>query len=209
MTILPSVTFGNVYWYSLLMQGKNVVIDPYENFVKQSYRSRFEIVTSQGTRFLSVPVKSQNGIKTPLAKIQIFEDDYWKSQHLKSIESAYNSSPFYLFYQDELKALYARKHTNLHEFNIASVEMISNCLDLDFSFQVTTSYIDSCLHDFDARPLLKPSVLKKYLNDNPFNRYIQVFEPKLGFQSNLSILDLLFNLGPEAEGYLEEINMEL
>ncbi len=207
MTILPATTFGNVYWYATLLQGKNVVIDPNENFVKQSYRSRFSIATSQGVKLLSVPVQGQKGIKTPLAEIQIIEDDYWKAQHLKTIESAYNSSPFYLYYQEDLKRLYQQDYSSLLAFNLATIKMVSECLDLDFFYQLASNYISACPHDLDLRPVFKPSLLNKFLKANTtFPRYIQVFEPKLGFQPNLSILDLLFNLGPETTLYLEKIS---
>lgn len=208
MTILPAVTFGNVYWFSLLLHGKNVVIDPNENFIKQTYRNRFEIATSQGVKFLSVPVESQKGIKTPLSEIKIYNQDPWKSQHLKSIESAYNSSPFYLYYQDELKALYHQDYQSLLEFNVATVKMIGTCLEFDFHYQLATNYIPACGHDMDAKPIFKPSVLTKTLNEFNFPRYIQVFETKWGFQSNLSILDVLFNLGPETILYLEKIYID-
>lgn len=206
-TVLPLVPFGNAYWYSLLLNNKKTIVDVHENFLKQTFRNRFEILTSQGVRFLSVPVISQKGIKIPLNEIQIFEDDYWKSQHLKTITSVYNSSPFFLYYKDELQKLYEKKHNTLSEFCLDTFNMITECLELETELKTSEEYINNSEEIIDYRNIFKPSTLKKSLNESLFPRYIQVYESGAGFHSNLSILDLLFNLGPETEDYLEQISL--
>jgi hypothetical protein len=120
----------------------------------------------------------------------------WKKNHWKSIESAYKTSPFFEFYEDDIKPLFEKKHKFLLDYNIECIEKINYCLELNLNYKFTTEY-EKKINDNDFRFLVDKS--KKKIETSP---YIQVFKIKYGYLSNLSILDLLFNLGPESTSYL-------
>jgi hypothetical protein len=120
----------------------------------------------------------------------------WKKNHWKSIESAYKTSPFFEFYEDDIKPLFEKKHKFLLDYNIECIEKINYCLELNLNYKFTTEY-EKKINDNDFRFLVDKS--KKKIETSP---YIQVFKIKYGYLPNLSILDLLFNLGPESTSYL-------
>ncbi len=130
----------------------------------------------------------------------------WKQLHLKSLRSAYRSSPYFEYYEDKVESFYAGEHKLLIEWNMASVKLISDLLKLDLSFDLTTDYKD-LPQDMDYRLLISPKEVP--IAQTP--RYMQVFESRNGFLPNLSILDALFCQGPSTRSYLLEIadQMEL
>lgn len=192
--ILPLVPFGNVYWYAHFFSDIEVCVDPYENFIKQSHRNRFEILNHQGRFNLSIPVKGQKGVKTPLNQIELIRGD-WKQLHLKTLKSSYNSSPYFAYYIDSLESFYSGDFQNLFDFSKASFEFIAEELNLELSLNLSEKYLEEGM---DKRSFFKG---KKSQFDH--GAYQQVFSDRLTFESNLSILDLLFNLGPETELFLE------
>ena len=111
--------------------------------------------------------------------------------HLKSLQSAYRSSPYFEYFEDEFIALYSKKENFLVDFNIKCLQLILECLDININHSFTEKYTKKSLDSIDLRDF---SIARKE-NNIELKKYIQVFDSKHGFISNLSILDLLFNEG--------------
>ena len=194
--IAPLPYFGNIGFYKRLLQD-DVTIDLHENYVKQCLRNRCELVGSQGRFSLTVPVHRPSGAKIKMQEILISYDEDWRNVHRKTIRSAYGSSPFFIYYWDELSALWEQRPDRLCELNILSHEVLCSMLGIEAPLRFSDDYVRST-PGVDLRPQFKKGQI-----NNP--RYIQVFEETIGFEKDLSVLDLLFCLGPQAEEYLREV----
>ena len=194
--VLPSVAWGNVAWFASYVQADRVIIDVHENYVKQSCRNRYEILTAQGRMGLTIPVVGQKGEKVPVQDLRV-HDNSWQILHWRSLVAAYNSSPFFLYYQDELESLYRDEYDKLIDFNTSALDFLLRSLQMDSKHEYSDAYsgnhLNSKLTEF--KPCNRPL-------DHP--KYLQVFSDRIEFESNLSVLDLLFNKGPEATAILQQ-----
>ena len=208
MNVLLSTTyFGPVQWYQKLYRADEVWIERYESFQKQTYRNRCVIATTQGTQALTVPV--ERGHLSPLSSlkdIRISDHGNWRHLHWNALQSAYGDSPFFMYYEDDLRPFFEQRWDYLFDFNEAIREKICELLDIHPVVHYTESFISpssltsyllplTSLHDF------REAITPKHPAPDPdftLRRYYQVYEAKHGFQPNLSILDLLFNMGPES-----------
>ncbi|NND94406.1 MAG: hypothetical protein HKN45_06030 [Flavobacteriales bacterium] len=195
--IAPLPYFGNVGFYSLFLKN-DMLIDVHENYVKQSLRNRCELVGAQGRFTLTVPVHRPSGQKTPMCEIRISYAEDWRDQHRKSFRSAYGSSPYFLYYWDIVSKIWDARPELLVDLNGHAHETICSLLGIESTLRFTDEYVRST-PGLDLRDLSKTGRIA-----NP--RYIQVFEEAVGFEQDLSVLDLLFCLGPEAEQYLLNID---
>ena len=205
--LLSTTYFGPIQWYQKLHRADEVWIERYESFQKQTYRNRCVIATTQGTQALTVPV--ERGHLSPLSSlkdIRISDHGNWRHLHWNALQSAYGDSPFFMYYEDDLRPFFEQRWDYLFDFNEAIREKICELLDIHPVVHYTESFINpssltsyllplTSLHDF--REAITP---KHPAPDPDFTprRYYQVYEAKHGFQPNLSILDLLFNMGPES-----------
>ena len=146
---------------------------------------------------------SQNNIQL-YKDVAVFNEDHWQLQQLKTLESAYRTSPFYEFYIDDLMPLFSEKPSTIMALNLKSISLLFDCLQLPLTYRGTTQFntVSSCK---DARSL---SNSRKEITQS-FEPYRQVFDGKYGFLGNLSMLDLLFNEGPNAELYLNAQTVNL
>ena len=199
--ILSSHYFPCIAYFALLVKNEKVVVDTGAHFIKQSYRNRCVIYSSNGKLALSIPVLKKN--KTPLKDVLLDFKTDWRKSHWKSISSAYNSSPFFEFYEDDLKEVFFGKYTTLAELNTALLRHICKELNILLNLQLSKDYIITTDYASDFREALDAK--KPYPGAEEFPRYIQIFEEKHGFISNLSILDLLFHEGPETLNYLKNL----
>ena len=199
--ILSSHYFPCIAYFAYLVKYPNTVIDTGEHFVKQSYRNRCIIYTSNGPLAMSIPVIKKN--KTPMKDVLIDAVDGWKTNHWRAISSAYNSSPFFEFYCDELKQVLFKDYSGLTNLNAALLQHICYELGIKNRSQTSETYINANDKDLDLRSSLNPK--KTFIESDSYPRYIQIFETKYGFQRNLSILDLLFHEGPESLSYLNNL----
>ena len=167
-----------------------------QNYQKQTYRNRCYIYGPNGKQMLTIPVlHSKNKKKIRDNEIQISWSENWQKQHWKSIESAYRSSPFFEFYEDELYAVFFKREEKLIEYNLSLIQCICNFLD--FPFEIKSEF-----EFFELSP--NELLLIDAKSDNQRNTiYCQVFDNKHGFHPNLSILDLIFNMGPQSLTYLQ------
>ena len=189
------------YWVAIV-QHNEVLIEAHENYQKQSYRNRCRIMGPNGIQDLNIPIAKSGQKKTPITEVQIFDDGLWQKNHWKSIETAYNSSPFFLYYFDYFEDLYTQKPATLFEFNKAIMETVIEILELDVKLGITSSFQKEYITATDLRNLIHPKQENQFHQQCAAQPYIQVFSERHGFAPNLSILDLIFNLGPDAEAYL-------
>ncbi|ERK38221.1 WbqC-like protein [Segatella baroniae F0067] len=208
MLYLSSTYFGPVQWYQKLNRHAHCLIERHDNFVKQTYRNRMVIATTNGLQALSVPVTTDGDAlsKTPMRDVRVSDHGHWRHIHWNALCSAYGESPFFEFYQDDIRPFFERRWDFLFDFNMAITAKMCELLDIQPDYRPTTAYQpaagDGRLEaDDDFRDVIRP---KHPLPDPSFEprRYYQVYEQKWGFQPNLSILDLLFNEGNEAVLYL-------
>ncbi len=206
--LLSTAYFGPIQYYARLIQDKSVVIEKFEHYSKQSYRNRCLIMGANGIQSLVVPVKKPNGNKTLMKDIRLDYAMKWQKNHLKSIESAYKNAAFYEFYSDEFKSVLTKKFQFIIDLNMEIIQIALKHLDHKKNIEFSDHYIESNETYQDFRDSIHP---KKSLNlDTQFKspEYIQAFSEKLGFIPNLSILDLIFNTGPEAFSILKNSVLE-
>ena len=149
---------------------------------------------------LNIPVKHSKQIHQKTKDIKIETDFDWQKQHFKSMEAAYRSSPFFEFFEDDIRPLFEKKHTYLMDLNFETIELVSKSLRMKIAYNTTTEYF----HEVDSKAVMDFRQLangKK--DDSQFEPYTQVFEEKKGFLNNLSVLDVLFNEGKYALDYLK------
>ena len=156
-------------------------------------------MTSSGKLNLVVPVSKPGGNHTLTKDIEISYRQLWNRHHWKSIQSAYRSSPYFNYYADSIQPLFQSKETMLLAHNREILSVISKILKLKLSVTFTDDYLKQPANALDLRSEMTP---KKTWTGMSFPEYPQVFSHKAGFMENLSILDLLFNLGPDSNDYL-------
>ena len=189
-----------IQYYSKLASFDEICIEHTENYPKQTYRNRCMIATANGIQVLTVPVEKSETIKTPVCDIRISEHGNWRHLHWNALISAYNISPFFEYYADDFRPFYEKKITFLIEYNEAIQSMICNLLDIDPKITHTIAYKPEVENDF--RNVIDPRHPSPDDNFTP-RPYYQVFSNRHGFLPNLSIVDLLFNMGPESILYLK------
>ena len=226
--LLSSTYFGPVQWYQKLNRYDVCLIERHESFIKQTYRNRMIISTTNGPLSLTIPTNHDTSMA--MKDIRISDHANWRHVHWNALLSAYGESPFFEYYQDDIRPFYEKKYDFLFDFNMEIMEKMIELLDIRPKVRVTDKYylseerrvkseefnsLDGQIQHTtfntqhltfnapikDFRDVIRP---KKPLFDSEFTpqRYYQVYERKFGFQPNMSILDLLFNEGNEAIFYL-------
>ncbi len=175
-----------------------LVFEIEDNFQKQTNRTRAYIYSPNGIQILNIPVKHSNILHQKTKDVKIENDFDWQKQHLKSLEAAYRSSPFFEYFEAELQPIFSKKHTFLMDLNLESIELCFKFLRLSKTFEKTQEYFREPTETLDCRHL---SNGKKDVSF--FENYTQVFDDKHGFLNNLSVLDLIFNEGRFALDYLK------
>ena len=192
--LLPISYLGPVAYYSAILQSEEIFIETKEHFIKQSFRNRCTIMGANGSQTLTIPKERKSSDKTLISDISISNQDNWQKSHWQSIVSAYNSSPFFEYYKDELFPFYNTKHSTLFDFNLKLSKTILELMQVEKKLNFTSKFQkESNRLDFRS---------SKFILKNQ-EEYQQVFCEKYSFIPNLSILDVLFNLGPETTSYLE------
>lgn len=202
-TILHPAYFPPVAHFVALVNTR-VVFETADNYQKQTYRNRMYVYGPNGRQLLTVPVKhtGKNG-RQRYKDVKIEYAFNWRKQHWKTLETLYRSSPFFEFYEDDIRPVFSKAHPFLTDLTLETIATVCNCLQMDFSPETTKAYQETIPGATDLRTLTDA----KTGFDPSFEEYSQVFGERYGFMSNLSILDLLFNLGPAAVAYLERQNL--
>lgn len=195
--LLSSAYFGPVQWFQKLHRYDRCLIERYDNYVKQTYRNRCVIAATGGPQTLTVPIERYDGCKCLMRDIRISDHGSWRHVHWNAIVSSYGESPFFDYYADDILPFFERRWKYLYDFNLDITHTVCSLLDIRPVIEPTSDYIrteDVAADDF--RDSIRP---KHPLPDAAFEPcpYYQVYSRKHGFLPNLSILDLLFNEGPE------------
>jgi len=201
--IISTAYFPPILYYSWLLQSDNLKIEQFENFPKQTFRNRCIILTANGLQSLSVPVIKPFGLKILSRDVKISYDTPWQQLHWRAIKTAYNSSPFLLYYQDELKEFFKQKPIYLLDMNELIIDLINNLMEWEVKTERSEHFVFP--NEMSLKEDKRFSLSPKDIHSLGLPPYIQVFSDQYSFFENLSILDLIFNLGPEAEAYLMKI----
>jgi hypothetical protein len=201
--LFPSTYFGPISYYALLLQADGkVVIDVDERFVKQTVRNRCEILGANGQLRMTVPLVKWS-TKIPVKEIMIDNSSNWKHVHWMSLISAYRNAPFFEHYEDKIRTFYSSELDSLTDLNIATIQLSTQLLKVELNISASSEIIEiynqNCM---DYRPLFRKKRPIQKLSE-----YQQVFSDRFPFTPDLSILDLIFNLGPRASIYLRNSNM--
>jgi hypothetical protein len=194
---LTSAYLAPVEYYVALTNAQTVILEKFDSYEKQTYRNRCNIQTANGISALSIPVEKPSGVRILTRDVRISEHNDWQIQHWRSIESAYNSSPFFEYYKDDFLPFYKKKWNFLWDFNYELQAKVLELLDLQPILKFTDLYqlkLNEAV--VDLRDSIHPKKEKSVL---PLKPYYQVFDQRFGFQENLSIIDLLFNMGNESQ----------
>ncbi|MGC8803540.1 MAG: WbqC family protein [Bacteroidales bacterium] len=202
--LLSTAYHAPIQYYSKLIRYKHIYLEQWESYLKQSYRNRCYILSANGLLPLTVPIV-HTGEKMLITNVRIDYSKRWIPMHLRAIESAYRSSPFYLYYYDDITAIYEKKFEFLWEMNLAFLKLSLQLLQMEVEIKFTAGYQQVPQPFDDFTQVIHPK--RKFQQPDPDfipKPYHQVFSEKFGFVPNLSILDLLFNTGPEAVYWLKQ-----
>ena len=199
--ILHPTYFPSISHFVVMAQSENITFEIEDNFQKQTNRNRTYIYSPNGIQLLNIPIKHSKENRQKTKDIRIDKDFDWQKQHFKSFEAAYRSSPFFEFFEDDIRPIFEKKHEFLLDLNFEALEIVFKCLRMKVEYSETTEYFHEVDHNTsrDFRHLVEGK--KDTLE---FGKYTQVFDDKFGFINNLSVLDLLFNEGKYAMDYLRE-----
>lgn len=205
--LFPTAYFPTIDYMAQLSRYDNIAIELHETFPKQTYRNRTAISTGNGILLLTVPTIRPQGNHTTTKDIEISHQEPWHIRHWRAIVSAYNSAPYFLYYRDGIEPILYQPWHHLVDLNDALLKHLLTVLKIRCSITHTQHYTPNSMHahnnivaDYRANICSKhPQTYAEHPT------YCQVFSSRYGFLPNLSILDLLFNLGPESKGYLQRI----
>lgn len=194
--------FGTISHFKEVVKPAEIWFENDDNYQKQTYRNRTYIYGANGRLTLNIPIKHLHipGVKHHQKYRDVKTEDSfnWQKQHWKSLKSAYQTSPFFEFYEDDLFPLFHTEAKFLMDFNYRCFDLVCECLQLDIEYQKTYEFVKAVEDMLDKRDLINAKIQCEV------KVYNQVFQEKKGFLHDLSILDLIFNEGPNAVNYLRE-----
>ncbi|SMC84587.1 WbqC family protein [Cellulophaga tyrosinoxydans] len=198
--------FLNLLNFAVLAQ-RDIIWEVSGNYQKQSFRNRCHIANDRGFHTLSIPIKHNGKSKgrNTYADVLIDNKYAWQRQHWRTLQTAYRTSPFFEFYEDEIAVLYNQEYKTLLDFNLKTIEIACDCLQIEMPSAKTAIFHKTLGEkETEGRTLIDA----KKTAPVAFTPYVQVFDDRNGFIENLSILDLLFNEGTNALSYLQEIPLD-
>jgi hypothetical protein len=187
-----------VEYFSIISHADEVYLEKQENYLKQTYRNRCSILSAHGPQLLSVPVYLGSVHKTPIKDIRIDYSKRWQQVHLRAMNASYNASPYFEFYYENIEKIISKNHEFLFDLNIELLESVLEMLKFKITLSPTVDFEPVGNPGNDFRYKISPKVKSHFIH----KEYYQVFNPGDGFVPGLSIIDLLFNLGPEAGHFL-------
>lgn len=195
---LSSAYLAPVQYYAKLYACEKASIEQYDHYMKQTYRNRCTIAAADGPLTLSVPTEKPDTLKCFMKDIRISDHGNWRHLHWTALESAYRNSPFFEYYQDDFRPFYEKKYPFLYDFNEELRALICRLIDMQPHVEHTSDYVPLDAPQYDFRERIHPK--RSWQEDESFTAvpYYQVFAERHGFLPNLSIVDLLFNMGPES-----------
>ena len=202
--VLSTAYLPPIQYFSKFFLAKEIIFDYHETYLKQSYRNRCTIYGSHGPLDLSIPIIKPDGNSTKTKDILIEYTTNWQTVHWRAIVSAYNQSPFFEVLADEFEPYFHKNVKYLTDWNEMLLQQLTKSLEIDIQWKLAEDFILDIEEEQDFRTCISPKPrLQK--PDNSFHpqNYYQVFIEKKGFQPNLSIIDLLFNMGSETTSVIK------
>ena len=202
--LLSTAYFPPVSWMAALLAFEKIEIETAETYHKQTYRNRCHIAAASGMLRLTVPVIKVDGNHTRTGNILLDKSQPWQLNHWRTIETAYSKTPYFLYYRDAIQPLFSSRIDLLIDLNHEIVLTLSKLLKFrtpDIAF--TQEFITESTYP-DFRNSIHPK--SGIINTTEFPRYMQAFEERTGFLPDLSVVDLIFNTGPDAPAYLHKIS---
>ena len=197
--LLPLFYLPPISWFSVfLQQDAEVTLEQFENFPKQTYRNRTVIYGANGRLALIIPIL-HNGKKT-INEIEVSQRENWQKLHWKSIKNAYQSSPYFEFYEDQLAQIFTFETQSLFQFNLNALQIIQKILKTEKAYSLNEEFTKT-----PAEVDFRNQFSAKKESEFEMEEYYQTFSDKLGFEKDLSILDLICNKGPESLTYLRNV----
>ncbi len=197
--LLPVFYLPPISWFSVFLDAENdIVFEQFESFPKQTYRNRANIYGANGKLSLIIPI-SHNG-KREFKDIEVSQSEDWKKLHWKSIKTAYQSSPYFEYYEEKIKKIFESDEKYLLNFNIKALEIIQQILKTEKAYSLNKEYIKN-----PDEVNFREKFSAKLPSEFEMEEYYQTFSDKLGFVKDLSILDLICNKGPESLTYIKNI----
>ena len=195
-----SAYLAPVEYYTKLLAYDKVYVERYDNYVKQTYRNRCVIAPADGPLALTVPTEKSDGNKCLMKDVRISDHGNWRHMHWNALVAGYKHSPFFDYYADDFRVFYEKKYPFLWDFNQELCSLVCRLIDIEPQMEGTSDYrTELTAGEDDFREIIHPK--RDYrMADTTFipKPYYQVFKEKHGFLPNLSIADLLFNMGPES-----------
>lgn len=201
--LLQTTYFGPVQWFQKLVRYGHCLVEQYDSFQKQTYRNRCVIATANGVQALTIPVEHNDSQYT--RDIRISDHNQWRRVHWNALQSAYNESPFFEYYADDIRPFFEKKYDFLIDYNEAIRQKVCELIDIRPEVEYTSAYLSPLTPHLASLSDFRDVISAKHPQpDAEFEpkKYWQVFQQRHGFLPNLSILDLLFCMGPEAVFYL-------
>ena len=200
MTLFTTAYFPSISYMTRFLKEDAPVIEVWETYHKQTYRNRCRVMTANGVESLSVPVVKVNGSHTMTKDMVLSPIEPWQHIHSRCLESAYKAAPYFDHYYDYLKPIFEGHFEHLIDLNDTALKAVLKMLKVNKEIVHTTDYVREA--ENDLREAFSP---KKQVDASLFPTYYQVFSEKSPFAPDLSVLDLIFNEGPEAATYLKQI----
>ena len=207
--LLVTSYWPNLHYFFYVLNASIINIEQFDNYSKQSYRNRTQILSANGVLNLSIPIKKNKSEKV-VNSIEISYKEDWQKNHWRAITSAYKNSPYFDFFEEDLKVFYSNKYNLLIDYNLDQLKFIIKVLKQKENIQLTKQYESNPESVIDLRTIIHPkhSYSSDKLVANKLDQsYYQTFENKISFTPNLSILDLLFNKGLHTIDYLKSIDL--
>ena len=201
--LLPVFYLPPVSWFSVFIrEDQEITLEQFENFPKQTYRNRANIYGANGKLSLIIPIR-HNG-KRVMNEIEVSEVENWRKQHWKSIKNAYQSSPYFEYYEDQFEKIFECEEKRLLNFNLNALQILQNILKAEKAYHLNTKYMENS-GGTDLRNFFQAKNQQKF----GVEEYYQTFSDKLGFLEDLSVIDLLCNKGPESLTYLKNNTVKI
>ena len=195
--LLSTAYFPPSEYLSIIKNSEEITIERHENYIKQTYRNRCSILSSNGVMVLSVPVMKGDLFKVPVKDVTIDYSKRWQQVHIRALTSAYNRSPYYQFLSDSIERILLKNHRFLIDLNDELLRKCLEIININKSVSYTSAFepLQGMVHDYRYR--ISPKIKSLYI-EKP---HIQVFGGN-GFIRGLSVLDLIFNTGTDTSAYL-------
>lgn len=199
--IIENQSFPLINWFKYSFQYSYINLYSCDGYKKMSFRNRYVVAGSNGIISLSVPVEKGRNQRTAFKEVKISYRENWQQNHWRTITSCYNRSPYFEYYQFQLEPFFNNRYEYLFEFNLAVLSWLKGILKMESQIRVINNGDEN---EIEAVNFTDRWLPKNFQDDESPITYPQVFIDKIGFKPNLSILDMIFNLGPSSATYLQQ-----